>query len=886
MTKYFLVIILISIGIYSKAQDTEAIARNAALSKRYTFNYASISVNQLLDTLKKGYDFTLYYSSTNLDLTQQVKVNYKNITIEELFDKLFFKTRIQFTIVKDKIVLKHFDGKLYQNVRGVLLDSDNKEPLMMASIAITSTSPQMGGYALDDGTFVIYDVPIGRHIIQASILGYHPVIITDALVQSGKELYLKIEMDELVSNLDEVIISPGKSQEQPINNMATGSVRKFSTQEAKRYAAGISDPARMSQSFAGTALATDGLFNEVTIRGNSPKGIVWKMEGLNVPSPSHFNREGSTGGLISMLNSSTMSNSDFYTGVFPAEYGNALAGVYDIKLRSGNSTKKEHEAKVGILGFEFGSEGPLKKGSDATYLFNYRYSTSSLLINAGLIPINFGVPLYWDGSYKFYIPTKKFGVFSFFGLNGEGKIPPKNEVEADSIKGQWHTYYVDFALNTYINGVRHNYIFNDKLFISTTLGLIGRQYKADAYRLHEHHAYQRGEDLSENYRTSSKQISSYLNFKANNKNTFRLGGNIDVLHYDMNFWIQYKWSNVAPYQEDGGVSNWIKSKGVTKNTQLYLQWKHKFSNDLKMNVGLNVLRETINNELAFDPRFSLSYKQSDRLSWVFATGHHSKQEALSTLFLRRNEIEKFKNLKLYKSIHTILGNTFKINDKWIMKNEIYSQNLYDVGVESEHNYPFSMLNMYELYTLLYHDSIAEMESTGKGWNYGYECTLERYFRDDYYLIANGTVYKSLFSNSEGDWFPTVFDYQSIIKLATGKEWKVGKDKRNTIGLNMRITRMGGKRFLYIDMEESLKEDREIIDFQRGYEEMGNPFFKMDFAMNYIFNRKRTTHEFKLDVYNVSNAQIQYKSRYDRVLNEKIYDNYLDILPFITYSVKW
>ena len=452
-------LLLISSALF--AQDSEVIARNAALSKRYTFNYASISVNQLLDTLKKDYDFTLYYSSTNLDLTQQVKVNYKNITIEELFDKLFFKTRIQFTIVKDKIVLKHFDGKLYQNVRGRLVDSDNKIGLMFANIAITTIKPQMGTSTDDEGYFVIYDVPIGRHSIQASILGYHPIRIDEMPVKSAKELVLNLEMEELVSNLDEVIITPVRDKTIPVNSMATGSVKKFNTEEAQRYAAGLSDPSRMSQTYPGTFMGSDGLFSEVSIRGNSPNSLMWRLEGLEIQSPSHFNRAGSSGGIISMLNSSTINSSDFYTGVFPVEYGNAVSGVFDLKLRNGNSGKREYEAKMGMQGMEFGTEGPFKKGGDASYLFNFRVSNAALLNKVGDVGANFGIPWYYDLSYKLYFPTKKMGVFGIFGLNGDGHVPYKTVKEPSEMENEWDLYYVDFKRGTFANGIHHNYIISE-----------------------------------------------------------------------------------------------------------------------------------------------------------------------------------------------------------------------------------------------------------------------------------------------------------------------------------------------------------------------------------------------------------------------------------------
>jgi hypothetical protein len=126
----------------------------------------------------------------------------------------------------------------------------------------------------------------------------------------------------------------------------------------------------MAASYAEVS-ADPGGGNEIVIRGNSPRGLQWRLEGIEIPNPNHFSEEGATGGPISILNSTTMDNSDFLSAAFPAEYGNALSGVFDLNLRKGNNEKREYKLQVGLIGFEGAAEGPIIKGADASFLVNY-----------------------------------------------------------------------------------------------------------------------------------------------------------------------------------------------------------------------------------------------------------------------------------------------------------------------------------------------------------------------------------------------------------------------------------------------------------------------------------------------------------------------------------
>lgn len=318
-----------------------------------------------------------------------------------------------------------------QTVKGKVVDKDSQKPLWGTTIAILNSEPFKGGVTDSAGKFKISQVPIGRYNIKISYIGYEELILKEVLVGYGKEITINAEIQESAVKIQEVVIKASQSKGEVNNSMAIVSGRTFSVVDASRYAGGFGDPSRMAASFAG-ATTSDDENNEIVIRGNSPRGILWMLEGIEIPNPNHFrDGEGASGGGVSLLSNNTLANSDFFTGAFAPEYGNALSGVFDIKLRKGNTDKREYAFQLGVLGGEATLEVPISKKSEASYLVNYRYAIFELINKIGIrTSDNFNeiVPQFQDATYTIFLPTKKSGNFNFWGVGGKsraGQLAPK-----------------------------------------------------------------------------------------------------------------------------------------------------------------------------------------------------------------------------------------------------------------------------------------------------------------------------------------------------------------------------------------------------------------------------------------------------------------------------
>lgn len=245
-----------------------------------------------------------------------------------------------------------------QVVKGKVVDKESQFPLPGVNIQFINAEFEKGVASDVNGTFKMEDVPLGRHQLKFSFIGYQPLVQT-IVVNSGREVVLNVEIEESTETLQEVVISSNK--ERTVNNqMAIISAQQFSVEETERYAGSRGDPARMASNFAGVNGADDSR-NDIVVRGNSPLGVVYRVEGVTIPNPNHFAISGSSGGPLSILNNKFLGNSDFFSGAFPAEYGNSTAGVFDLKIRNGNDEKIETTAQVGLFGAELLVEGPLSK---------------------------------------------------------------------------------------------------------------------------------------------------------------------------------------------------------------------------------------------------------------------------------------------------------------------------------------------------------------------------------------------------------------------------------------------------------------------------------------------------------------------------------------------
>ncbi|WP_405246153.1 TonB-dependent receptor [Cellulophaga sp. Asnod2-G02] len=758
--------------------------------------------------------------------------------------------------------------ELTQTIKGKIFDNETQEPIPFATVVIKNTNPIIGTTTEDNGKFRLENVPIGRYDIEVSYLGYESTIISEVVVTSAKEVVLKVTLTESPYALDEVIIRPKTRKEEPLNRLATVSARMLSVEEASRYAGGFDDPARLASSFPGVATSSVGN-NAIIVRGNAPKYLQWKIEGVEVPNPNHFaNLSTFGGGGLTALSSNLLANSDFFTGAFPAEYNNALSGVFDIKMRNGNSSEYEHSIEAGIIGLDFASEGPLgKKENGASYLANYRYSTLGLI--SSLLPDDAGKINYQDLSFKLSLPTEKAGSFSIWGI---GLIDNSESLPEKDVNKQ--VYYEDVEqqdVSQYMGalGINNRLTLKNSAYLNTTLSVSTNGIDLKTDRLNNQSQLKPENAIKNtNYNIIFK---SYLNKKFSAKHTNRTGITLRGLAYN----IDLKENNV----NTNTLNSLVSENGFSSLLSAFSNSLFSLKN-WKLNLGINAQLFTLNNSVTIEPRLGLSHQINENNRLSFGYGLHSRIEPLNiSLATTANNTQANKDLKLSKAHHFVLAYDWNISEKLHLKIEPYFQYLFDIPIVA--NTTTSLINLEQDWFI--NDTYI---NAGKGQNYGIDLTLEQYINKGFYYLVSASIFNSKYKTDTNKWYNTRFNKNYFITALAGKEFRLGKNKQNSLGINIRVSIQGGNRYSLIDNQASFLQQDVEYNETNPFTQQAETVFLTDFTVNYEWNKRKTTQRLSLKVLNATNFEEFQGHRFNLQTNQV--DKFKEgiIIPNISYKISF
>lgn len=776
-------------------------------------------------------------------------------------------------------------GQATQTVRGRVVDAVSNSPLIGVTVRIRVDSARVLGSVTDiDGSFRIEQVPLGRQTVIVSYISYETQTLSNVMVTAGKEVILDITLQESVTELSEITVTADIHDDKTATNneLAIVSGRSFNTEDTRRYAGAIGDPSRMAANFAGVVGGNDAR-NDIVVRGNSPTGMLWQLEGLNIPNPNHFGTLVSTGGPVSMLNNNNIDKSDFITSAFPAQYGNATAGVFDIRLRQGNNEKTELMAQAGFNGFEIGAEGPFSKNSKASYLVNYRYSTLGLFKTLGF---EFGtgtsVPLYQDLNFKVTLPSGKNGKFTIFGLGGSSEIDLLgSEADLDDNNNLYGSENVDSypRYKTGIAGMSYERTISPKTFLRLVTGIshTDENLKNDSLSRNDQNVVMDKFLWNEASFTTTKYSASLMTrTKFNRRNTVTSGVTVDMMDVDL-------------YQRDL-FANVLKDTvrlDVADRTVLYQMhttWKHRFNENLSLQTGVHAQYYDLNKQWAVEPRMALQFIPGDG-SHVFSMGYgiFNQAQNITTSYVQtRHEDQTImtnKDLGFTTSQHFVFTYDWNISEKTRLKAEAYYQSLKNVPVEQSSS-SFSAINTGISFGPMNRDSLV---NKGVGTNYGIELTLERFFNDGYYYLLTTSLFNSRYEGSEGIERNTAYNTRYVVNALAGKEWSLNGGK--FVSVNLKATTIGGPYLTPLDYELSKARGRAAYKESEAYSVRQDAYFRIDLRLSFRQEFKRSTLEASLDLQNLTNTKNIFAQNYNPRTNSVItlYQQPFFPVPYVRFT---
>ena len=772
-----------------------------------------------------------------------------------------------------------------QTIKGSVTDAITGETLIGAAVKVAELK-DVGGITNIDGEFSITITQPGRYTIETSYMGYEPSVLKEVLVAGAKDVVLDITLRESSTDMNEVVIKPRVNKESTVNPTALVGGMMLSMEEASRYAGGYNDPARLVTAFAGVAGQGDG--NGISVHGNAPQFMQYRLEGVEIFSPNHFADLYSAGfGMVSALNSNVITNSDFFVSTFNSSYNNALSGVFDVRMRAGNNSKFENGVQVGSVGIEWTSEGPISKKNNSSFIFNYRYGFSTIARKLKLIDTYGSQYDFQDLSFKLNFPTKKAGTFSAFAL---GFIDKSWDVELDikDIHSIYDASDQEGSLYNALLGASHKIHFDNKWTWRTTAAYNMQHNKVDMeyWGLHFDANHKpigfEGKDYPFSYLKQNEDravFNTELSKQVTPRWLLQLGGEYSHRFFDLNF------RTAENVYEPVSPTPYYATKDNTGLASIFWSNLWKPTDNLSFNLGLSGSYFLLSKDFSIEPRASMKWEPGKRHSISLGYGLHSMIEKLDAYFFRNADgTMANKDLGLSKAHHLLTTYMYKFTDNLNLRFNAYYQYGFDtpVGINGS---TFCTVN--RLFNYIEEPLVNE----GNTRNYGADITLEHYMSRGFYGQVNGSLFKSEYRGLDKKWRNQLYDRGYMVKVLGGKEWMIGKRKQDVFNVSVKYTLQGGLRHTPIDVDAmranvaaGIINDQPIYKEDEAMTLQFDPTSILDLTVSYKINRKNVGHTIAFEGVNILQHETPYAVHYDLGTGQLRVDKSGISLPNIYYRI--
>lgn len=737
-------------------------------------------------------------------------------------------------------------------IEGEVVDAVTQARLEGALISLTSLDGKAHSTVSDpDGKFHTELSP-GRYIAEVSLLGYDAAR-QEALAVAGRNLILKFRLNERATELEGVTVSARPA--------ASDTRISLPIEKVLRMPANFFDPVRMLSSFPGVMTANDQA-NNIIIKGSSPSGLLWRLNGMDIVNPNHLANAGTTndkptanGGGVNILSAQMLDETSFYSGHIPAKYGNFTSGVLDMSLRDGNAQKHEFTAQASLLGLDFAAEGPLNKSGTSSFLANYRYSTVGLLSQLG---VSFGGEKITFQDFSFHLrQAGTWGALSFFGLGGASsnvfRARPQPEWEVDKDR-----FDIDYKSKMGGLGVRFDrHLGKLNLAAGATLSGNDETRHSSSYATPEY-------PLQESdYASSRTLVSTFAGISGGLSKAVSMDAGLMVNLYADELFSEESLPNIP-------VTTLADANANFALLQPYAQLTGRVGRFV-LEAGGRYLYSTYAGNQSLDYRGSVTYALSPGMSLSFVGGQVSQMLQPGVYLIDGNGSLGF----LHKSFAE-LAHTMRF-EKWKIISTGYYQSYRDVPVQPVSN--FSILNMM--------DGVApqNLQANGNGNNTGVTVHAERSFLSAFYVLTGGSLYKSTYADAQGLEHSTRFDGRYSLQVTLGHEraWE-SSSARKAFGVHTRFLVLGGLRETPIDELLSRSLGTTVHNFTSPYSMSLKDYFRMDLRLSWRKDKPGYTRTIGIDVQNVTGFKNEGYSYFDTFQNQIRMQYQVGIIPVLVYRV--
>ena len=734
----------------------------------------------------------------------------------------------------------HSFAQITQTIRGKVIDAETQKPLVEAAVVLDNESLTTASDT--EGVFRLEKIPVGRHVLRISFVGFETLVVPDILLESGKEMVLDIALKPLAINTETLVVTAQREQYfDPINGIRN--------ERLSRYPATFNDPARLITYLPGAATTNDQ-GNNISVRGSSPNMVQWYLEGAEVVNPNHLSNAGTrsdqatlNGGGVLIPGFNVMAGTQLHKGAMSSDLGGALTSVMDIGMRKGNNERRETQLSIGLVGMEVGTEGAFSKNSKASYLVHYRYSTIGLLAKMG-VPLGDEEIQFQDLSVNLNFPTKKAGTFNVFGIYGASEnlfthLPDRTDWKVDK-----DSQDITFTNKMGAIGVRHEMNMGHRGRLSTVVAYsaLENERSAVGFSLNNVPVVVR----SVNNQPSKLFFKSVYNYTLNAKQNLKMA--FVARKDDFQYVQTYKAGQTNEVLPANRSSWWLQPS---------VEWQGKWTENWSTDIGVrlvqwNNLSNNKQNQTNFEPTANVQYLFANNSNLTL--GYSLQSQMVAPQFSVPAEIYSptiFNIENITKSHNLNMAYHFKVSKNILANVEFYYQSIFKAS--------YSTLNGYD-------GGYGSSNQNITGRNAGIEIDVQQQLRKGFYWRANVSLYDAKYKNGS-QWFDTQFNGHYISNALIGKEWTMGALKNRFLGVNLHTILRGG----YLDFytNQNLKD-----------------YFRTDLNVYWKRSHARYSSTVQLDLQNVSNQQNEGWRYFDRRQGKVLTSYQLGLIPNLAYKVEF
>ena len=736
---------------------------------------------------------------------------------------------------------------LSQNVKvyGTITNVLNNDPIPFANIIVEGT--MIGTTSDIDGNYEILNLQAGAYNFKCSYIGFNTDIQSEIKVSSNKNLRLDFFLSENSEVLSEVKIKGNtfnKTKASPV------SLRTINASEISKSPGGNRDISKVISNLPGVS-SSSSFRNDIIIRGGAPSENRFFLDGIEIQTINHFSTQGSSGGPVGILNVNFIREVDLYTGAFPANRGNALSSVMELKQIEGNDEEISGSFTVGSSDAGLTLNTPISKKS--TLLLSVRRSYLQFLFKALKLPF---LPTYNDMQFKYtYKPNNK-NQFNFLGIAAIDDFtlnPGINDGEKDSMQLAQNNYNLNNLVinnqwNYTVGGTWRHFFSNSNLFF-----VMSRSHLNNTALKYLDYADVTSQKILD-YKSEEIENKTRLEYNfERNEYTINVGANLEDATYLNNTKQNFTVGDSIFTGVVNADLNFLKYGAFTQIGKTY------FSNKLVASFGLRIDGNSFTeskNTPNLSPRLSLAFNLNEKISLNSNIGRFYQLPTYTILGFEDDGKYLNKDASYISCDHLVVGIEYNPSS--------YSKITLESFYKSYANYPFSVLDSISLANLGGDFGVIgneDISSISKGNSYGVELLAQQKMSSSIYGILSVTYYRSRFEDKKGDLVASTWDNRFILNMTAGKKFK-----RN-IELGLKYRYSGGAPYTPIDLINSSNKaiwdinQRGVLDYNLLNTKRLNGQHGLDIRVDKKWFFKSWSLNAYIDIENILNAKRELPSEY-------------------------